>query len=198
MTSYSLTASQLAARKFQDVFDRLALSGARLAFAAVFALSVVACGVRGLGDPCIPEDIPAGGFQRIESYVESNSAQCRTRVCLVFKLDGDPRLVDDLDNPDISTCNGAANCVVRDSSPDSIQSTFSEERVFCSCRCRAAADNSGGTPLCSCDDGWHCVDVIDTGPEGLRGGYCVPDILCTRDEDCGGGLSCNTNTNICE
>ena len=45
------------------------------------------------------------------------------------------------------------------------------QRVYCSCRCRAPEGDPG--PLCDCPDRFSCVDVVDDGPPGLRGGYCV-------------------------
>jgi len=45
-----------------------------------------------------------------------------------------------------------------------------EERVYCTCRC-----NSGNTGFaeCECPDGFSCVNVLEQGGPGVRGGYCV-------------------------
>ena len=46
----------------------------------------------GVGDPCDPEQVPeAPGFDPSETYLETNSVQCRTRVCMVRNFDGIPQ-----------------------------------------------------------------------------------------------------------
>jgi hypothetical protein len=47
-----------------------------------------------------------------------------------------------------------------------------KQRVYCTCRC-----DSAGTGLaeCQCPDGYACIDVLDNGGAGVRGGYCVLD-----------------------
>ena len=55
-----------------------------------FALLMSACADTGVGDSCVPEQVPAGGFLASETYLETSSVQCATRVCLVRELDGDP------------------------------------------------------------------------------------------------------------
>lgn len=140
------------------------------------------CPARGIGDPCVPEAIPGGGFDPREIYVETSSVQCRTRTCMVFRLDGDPSQV-----TEDGTCPAdSPNCVNRGLP---VTNTTSLERVFCSCRCSAAGGDSN-TPLCECSDGFHCVDVLNAGGVGVRGGYCVPNELCTSDDDCPSGR-CN-------
>ena len=54
------------------------------------ALFAGACADTGVGDACVPEQVPAGGFLASETYLETSSVQCATRVCLVRELDGDP------------------------------------------------------------------------------------------------------------
>src|SRR5688572_13208614 len=58
------------------------------------SLSLVACEAPGVGDPCEPEEVPENGFQETEVYLETRSLQCRTRVCMVNHLRGDPRIED--------------------------------------------------------------------------------------------------------
>ena len=60
---------------------------------AGLALALTACTGSPVGDPCIPESIPAGGFDAQEVYLETSSVQCRTRVCMVYRLQGNPELV---------------------------------------------------------------------------------------------------------
>src|SRR5690606_28214150 len=40
------------------------------------------------GPACLPEAIPAGGYSAAEVYLETNSASCASRACLVYQLDG--------------------------------------------------------------------------------------------------------------
>jgi hypothetical protein len=148
--------------------------------AALF--TILGCQAKGIGDPCVPEAIPANGFDVREIYVETSSVQCRTRTCIVFKLDGNP--ADDCD-PNTENCANPQ---------EPVTSTTSAERVFCSCRCSAAGGDVN-TPLCECGDGFHCVDVLTAGGEGIRGGYCVPNVLCTSDDDC--STTCNFETGTC-
>lgn len=106
-----------------------------------------------VGRECLPASVPSGGYDAREVYLEPSSAQCDTRACIVYQLDGDPRMVD------------CAGCLT------------SEEvraRVFCTCRC----STDTGADVCACPSGFSCVDdLITTGGEGTRGGYCVRDGL---------------------
>ncbi len=43
-------------------------------------------------------------------------------------------------------------------------------RVYCTCRCNSA---DTGFAECECPDGFSCVDVLEQGGPGVRGGYCV-------------------------
>lgn len=87
-----------------------------------------------VGDPCIPESVPPGGFVAEETYLETNSPQCETRLCIVRGLSGDPS----------PGCDGdlcAPELEVR-------------EHVYCSRRC----DNDDG-----CPDGFVCAEVGSLG-----------------------------------
>ncbi len=153
-----------------------------LIMAAVF-FTMAGCQAKGIGDPCVPETIPANGFDPLEITLESSSVQCRTRTCIVFRFDGNP--ADD--------CDPATERCANPQEP--VTSTTSAERVFCSCRC-SAADGDVNTPLCECTEGFHCVNVVTAGSGGIRGGYCVPNELCTNDDDCG-STRCNFETGTC-
>ena len=129
------------------------------------------CATPAVGDPCLPEQVPEDGFDDSEAYVESSSVQCETRVCIVFKLDGDPR--EDCPARNSGACvptdenNNCENMpqVVTCATPEQV-----EDRVYCTCRC-----DSGDTGFaeCECPDGFSCVDVLEQGGPGVRGGYCV-------------------------
>lgn len=116
------------------------------------------CSNSAVGDPCVPEDVPAGGFLASETYLEKSSVQCTTRVCLVRELQGDPRNLQEDGCPrgDDATCVSAIEV---------------EEKVYCSCRCGAPAGS--GVPTCDCPSGFFCEEVLETGGDGIRGGYCV-------------------------
>lgn len=109
-----------------------------------------------VGLACLPESMPVGGFNGLEVYLETSSASCETRACMVYRLDGDPRMLD---------CDG----------PGCVSRAEAEARVFCTCRC--AADDPA-SPLCACPSGFECVeDVITTAGAGVNGGYCVREGL---------------------
>lgn len=109
-----------------------------------------------VGAACTPESIPAGGYDGREVYIESGSASCETRACLVYQLDGDPRMLD---------CD----------EPGCVSSEEVAARTFCTCRC--SSDTPGAT-LCTCPSGFSCIDgVVEAGGEGVRGGYCIRDGL---------------------
>jgi hypothetical protein len=92
----------------------------RVAAIALVGLGLFACNVpSGVGDPCDPESVPGGGFDPNEVYLETSSVQCRTRVCMVYKIDGLPS-----------------------------DSEANEERVYCTCRCDAPADSNTPTCNC--------------------------------------------------
>jgi hypothetical protein len=124
----------------------------------------VGCEAPGVGDPCTPEVIPQNGFNETEAYLETSSVQCRTRVCIVYKIEGFPHGSDECGTTD-STCASAAQ---------------SEERIFCSCRCGTPVGVDGRT--CECPDGFRCEEVLDIGPDGTRGSYCVRDSIPMETE----------------
>jgi hypothetical protein len=144
--------------------SRLSIAAERflpLALALMFSW-LVGCATPAVGDPCLPEQVPETGFDDREAYVESSSVQCETRVCIVYHLRGDPR---EGCTP-VECAMGDMNCVPKAcANQDDI-----ENRVYCTCRC-----NSGNTGFaeCECPDGFSCVDVLEQGGPGVRGGYCV-------------------------
>lgn len=135
----------------------LLLLGSALVTALLFG-----CSTPAVGAPCLPEQVPDDGFQDSEAYVESSSVQCETRTCIVFRLRGDPRegcmhVEPDMNDP---TSTGRFCATPADV----------EKRVYCTCRCNSA---DTGFAECECPDGFTCVDVLEQGGPGVRGGYCV-------------------------
>lgn len=167
----------------------------------------VACAPQGQGDPCTPEAVPGNGFVAEEVYVETSSVQCRTRVCMVYHLQGNPECVQGdprcgqpigASNPCVTAnSDGSARalCVLADD-PAQVQiDPTSPDRVFCTCRCSAGGNQA--LPLCQCTEGFRCVPDTDPG-----GGYCVPNDLalanrpaiCVNNAECatiGASLSCD-------
>ena len=115
------------------------------------------CASSAVGDPCVPEAVPEGGFLASETYLETSSVQCATRVCLVRGLMGDPNNLQEDECP-----SGEATCV---------PASEVERSVYCSCRCGAPPES--GVPTCGCPGGFTCEEVLETGGDGLRGSYCV-------------------------
>jgi hypothetical protein len=141
------------------------------AFAA-FALSLAACEAPGVGDPCTPESIPVGGFVASEAYLETSSVQCRTRVCMVYRLAGIPQF---------ELPGGGLSCDVTSENCADVNET--RDRVYCTCRCDAPQGASA--TLCDCPEDTHsCVEVIDNEKAGLgvRGSYCVRNGTFTAED----------------
>lgn len=158
------------------------LTWSLVAGALLVGAVVSGCAATGVGDPCIPEAIPQLGFTSRESYVETSSVQCRTRVCLVYRLQGHPeRLVGTSSCPTDPTLSGTC-----------IDQQTRDDRVFCSCRCSAAGVETS-LPLCTCNEGYHCVDLLTQGGAGVQGGYCIREQFCEDDSDCLAGQSCQGN-----
>ena len=120
---------------------------------------VAGCTGPAVGDPCTPEQIPPnGGFNPAEAYVETSSVQCETRVCLVYRLSGDPRCVGHSIDSQCPT-------------PESIpMASEVEKRIYCTCRCDAPNDSFA---TCECPDDYACVSVLELGGPGVEGSYCV-------------------------
>jgi hypothetical protein len=138
---------------------------------AFSSLVLTGCADAPVGDPCIPEATPTGGFLQGEAYLETSSVQCRTRVCMVYMAgEGAPATLDPSTSREQcdAACETPGTCDCgRFPSEDQI-----EERVYCTCRCQAPAGSD--TPTCNCGSGFTCVeDLLVLGGDGIRGGYCV-------------------------
>ena len=111
-----------------------------------------------VGAACMPESMPEGGYADQEAVLETASSQCESNACLVYQLRGDP-------SPDCAP-DPSTNLVCT-------TATEVERRMYCSCRCDAPDGDPG--PFCTCPDEFSCVPILDQGPPGLRGSYCVRD-----------------------
>jgi len=139
-----------------------------MGFAAIAAFWLVGagCASSAVGDPCVPEQVPEGGFLASETYLETSSVQCATRVCLVRGLEGDPNQI----------CEGTP-----EDSPECVTPSEIERSVYCSCRCGAPEGSS--IPTCGCPGGFLCEEILETGGDGLRGSYCIRDPLQSVDPE---------------
>jgi hypothetical protein len=128
-------------------------------------VGAAACTDLGVGDPCTPETIPTGregsGFVPSESYIESSSVQCRSRLCIVHKLN--------------NGTNGPADprekCITESprNPPNCVTDAELEKSVHCTCKC-------GGPKTaeqCECPSGFKCTEILTLGGEGIQGSYCV-------------------------
>lgn len=148
-----------------------------LGFAAILS-GLTGCTTSGVGDPCSPESIPTEGFNRDEVFLETNSVQCRTRVCLVYRLRGNPRHVagqlscpcEDGSLPTFTDA-GTASCPLRFT--DCVSEEEVERRIHCSCRCALLPGASSSLPLCDCPKDFACAGERTTGGDGIAGSYCI-------------------------
>ena len=128
---------------------------------AVAALGAIGCTDIGVGDPCIPETVPcnangeACGYKASEAYLEATSVQCKSRLCIVYKLDNnsagmiasDPRSLCEDQNPRKEGC---------------VDSEALAKSVYCTCRCDTGGVKSG-IDTCTCPDGFSCEPVLNLG-----------------------------------
>jgi hypothetical protein len=132
-------------------------------------VAAIGCGTEGVGDPCTPETVPSKsvggtvqtGFEKTESYIESNSVQCRSRLCIVHRLDNgrdapaDPRVICPANSP-----TPPENCVRADQL---------DRSVHCTCKCGGPKTSE----QCQCPSGFTCREILTLGGDGIRGSYCV-------------------------
>jgi hypothetical protein len=143
---------------------------------AIALLMLTACADEGVGDPCIPEKIPCSeingktvcGYTSTESYLESSSVQCRSRICIVHQLEGvnaknpaDPTKVQTAANPTAPCTDGT--CVTEQQL---------DQSVFCTCKCGGPKTS---LEFCKCPGGFTCAQIIQEGlgGVGVQGSYCV-------------------------
>jgi hypothetical protein len=135
---------------------------------ALLGLALNACADEGVGDPCIPETILCDengqncGFTPTESFIETSSVQCRSRLCIVHQLDNgfngmppaDPRIICE-ENPNVTGC---------------VPASERDRAVHCTCRCGGPKTS---VDFCECPDGFECKEILTQGGDGVRGSYCV-------------------------
>jgi hypothetical protein len=140
-------------------------------------LGALACSEGGVGDPCTPEveyDSEFGGFSVKEVYVESNSFQCRTRLCLVNHFQGR------VSCPSGQSVDETGMCRTPDDLKDVSVAVRGwdmdrppRESVYCSCRCDGPDPEA---PYCECPAGFQCTELVpdvDVAPGQLAGSYCI-------------------------
>jgi hypothetical protein len=156
-----------------------------LGFAAILCGVLTGCTTSGVGDPCDPESVPEDGFGRDEVFLETNSVQCRTRVCLVYKLRGNPRHVIGEDScpcvdgtlPEFTEA-GLPSCALR--FDDCVAPAEITERIHCSCRCALLEGASSSLPLCDCPNDYVCEGERALGGDGIAGRYCIRESVANR------------------
>src|SRR4051812_7110989 len=120
--------------------------------APLWGTTLQGCSTPGVGDPCLPEQTPATGFQDSESYIESSSVQCETRVCIVYHLKGDPRpgcvpSTAPPCDPANKNCIDPPTCAPQTCPDNDPAGNCVNNRVYCSCRCDAG---NTGFAACQC------------------------------------------------
>ncbi|MBL8601837.1 MAG: hypothetical protein JNK72_07935 [Myxococcales bacterium] len=137
-----------------------------LALGVVFSLG---CGDEGVGDPCAPQRPgnrpcdPAstntatnGCFVGTEIYIETQSLQCRSRICVVYQY------------------SEATDTAGRER----------PKRVYCTCRCGVPPSLQASTDsnvLCQCPENFSCVSIAgDQYPPGVQGSYCIRSTTVSR------------------
>jgi hypothetical protein len=149
---------------------------------AAMGLVSLGCEAPPVGDPCLPEVVPEGGFQRSEVYLENPSLQCRSRICIVNHYQGD--LIDSAVNGDgIPERDADEDIDGEDTAPcgESCGWVGIEDRIYCTCKCGVTAGGDSQTITCdACPGGFECCPIFSIGGEGFKGDYCVRDGTCER------------------
>lgn len=134
-------------------------------------LSAAACAEEGVGDPCTPETVPVNkegkfGFQRTESYIESSSVQCRSRLCIVHRLDNGT------DEPADPRPQGLCSNPQKPNAPGCVRDDALDRSVHCTCKCGGPKTSE----QCKCPSGFQCKEILTLGGDGIKGNYCVKPI----------------------
>jgi hypothetical protein len=172
-----------------------------------------ACESGGVGDPCTPEEEYSqlhGGFALEETYVQSRSYECETRLCLVNHFQGRvscpygtngpspmagvPQTVMHSGQCELPGFGGPVKVAVK------AQRTARrpEQAVYCSCRCDGPDPNAR---YCECPAGFECAkDLIPEGemtPNQLEGSYCIRSGTGVSDTNRVSADTCKPEQNNC-
>ncbi|HEX5659500.1 MAG TPA: hypothetical protein VFX59_20030 [Polyangiales bacterium] len=136
----------------------------------VLSLGAIGCTDEGVGDPCTPETVPCDsngencGYKASESYIEATSVQCKSRLCIVHKLDN---LTEGLYGADPRKL-----CGEEEDDPTCVDPDQLLKSVYCTCRCDTPSGGNSND-LCSCPSGFSCREILNLGGPGIVGSYCV-------------------------
>jgi hypothetical protein len=141
----------------------------------------------GIGDPCIPEDerFPAfSGYTLSEVNVDTNTAACKTRMCLANHFQGRVTCPSGQTADEIAA--GAGVCTVFNSEggveavsvpvPPQCQNRPAADAVYCTCSC--AGDNPS-LDYCACPEGYTCQRILAAGSR--LGDPTLGNSFCIRD-----------------
>jgi hypothetical protein len=109
-----------------------------------------------VGKACLPEANNDDQYSELEAVLETNSTECDTGACLVYRLSGDP----------------ARGCTP---SRTHVCATEDELKAKAYCSCRCDAPDADPSSLCHCPHGFSCVPTLEDGPASARGSYCLKD-----------------------
>ncbi len=170
---------------------------ASVLWSALLATIITGCPDQGVGDPCIPEDeyqAMFSGFTLGESYIESGSLQCKSRICLVNGFQGRVSCPGGQKTPETcqvdGDCSGGDRCLFAsaihaDCDPTACGSPDADPN---NCN-RVDGGNAacGDLPcdadrrLCRCRDDGDCPGEhrCETNPASTEVGRCVLSV-CSR------------------
>jgi hypothetical protein len=148
-----------------------------LAAIGFFMLAFAACQPGGVGDPCDPISCPAPpegsddwlrcDWDQKEIYLEGRSLQCRTRVCMVFRVDKnyqDPMLGAEIPGPYCTRPCGPG-------------ATYREcPAGYCCMQIVTAGESQAA--------GYYCVDKSDLEEVAGDGGKYIPADDCVSIHKC--------------
>lgn len=135
-----------------------------VAAVAVLALVPAACSSGGVGDPCVPDeeqDATFPGFNIDESYIESRSFQCATRVCLVNHFQGRTSCPLGQAQADVRACSGLSDTSCGDGKSCVVSATYAVPCTPCDKATDPMCLNTGCTGGLTCDP-THLVCACDT------------------------------------
>jgi hypothetical protein len=106
-----------------------------------------------VGMQCLPEIVPAAGFDQAVVSISTGGFDCGGAPCLVHHIAGDP----------------SPSCAAAGQSDRCTSEQDAQNNVYCSCRCDVPKGQQRAE--CSCPNGFTCSEAIAQGP--FAGSYCV-------------------------